>query len=331
MIKKVATALALTAVVVCVSLLGPEAGSDNPENLVYIVATNAGGGYDAYARMIGGHMEPYLEAEHIVIRNVPGAGHIVGANTLWRSKPDGLTIGTFNSGLIYGQLAGREVQRFDLAEFEWIGKAAAEARAVVVSNQCAVKNVADLLAAEMPVKFASAGIGSAADADIRLLAQALDLNIDPITGYGGTEGEMSMMRGEVCAILGSVSSLQGFVDSGYGSFILTIGESMDGVPNAMDFARTERAREIISLIEAVAELGRISAAPPATPRESVDVLRRAYKSTLEDPVFLADAERMGRPIDPAYGDDVRNRIIAALDQSPEIGAIITQSVGAEFR
>lgn len=331
MLKKLATALALTALTVFASLLAQDADSDNRENLTYIVATNAGGGYDAYARMIGGHMERYLEAEHVVVRNVPGAGHIVGANTLWRSEPDGLTIGTFNSGLIYGQLVDREVQRFDLAEFEWIGKAAAEPRAVVVSNRCAVKNVADLLASETPVKFASAGIGSAADADIRLLAEALNLNIDPITGYGGTEGEMSMMRGEVCAILGSVSSLQGFVDSGYGSFILTIGDSMDGVPNAMEFAQTERAKGIISLIDAVAELGRISAAPPGTPREGVDILRRAYKSSLEDPVFLAEAQRMGRPIDPAYGDDVKNLIMAALDQSPEIVAIIAQSFSSESR
>jgi len=107
-----------------------EPSSDGPyyqaKNVTYIVATNAGGGYDAYARLIGGYLQKHLSADNVIIRNVPGAGHIIGANTLWRSKTDGLTIGTFNAGLIYGQLLEQKVMQFDLRDFEWIGKAAGE-------------------------------------------------------------------------------------------------------------------------------------------------------------------------------------------------------------
>jgi hypothetical protein len=38
------------------------------------------------------------------VQNVPGAGHIVGADEVYVSRPDGLTIGTFNTGLIFAQL-----------------------------------------------------------------------------------------------------------------------------------------------------------------------------------------------------------------------------------
>ncbi len=77
--------LAVAAVIVSAPVL--EANSDyyQGKNVSYIVATNAGGGYDAYARLIGGYLEHYLNADHVIIRNVPGAGHIVGANTLARS------------------------------------------------------------------------------------------------------------------------------------------------------------------------------------------------------------------------------------------------------
>ena len=54
-----------------------------------------------------------------------GRGAHCGANTLYASKPDGLTIGTFNTGLIYDQLMQREGVLFDLKKFSWIGKAAA--------------------------------------------------------------------------------------------------------------------------------------------------------------------------------------------------------------
>ena len=300
------------------------------KNVSYIVATNAGGGYDAYARLIGGYLEKYLNADHVIIRNVPGAGHIVGANTLARSKPDGLTIGTFNAGLIYGQLLGKKVMRFDLREFGWIGKAAGEPRAIIVSTKCQIKTIEDIIAADEPVIFASAGIGSASYADTRLLSEALGLNTKIIPGYGGTEGEMAMMRGEICGQVASTSSVQGFVNAGYGSYILAIGGDIDGVPNAMEYANSDRAKRIVELISAMAQLGRITAAPPGTSDAQLNALRAAYKSALEDPALLAEADKKGRPIDPAFGDDVKQLVIAALDQTPETIRIIARALSAEM-
>lgn len=301
------------------------------KNVSYIVATNAGGGYDAYARLIGVYLERYLNADHVIIRNVPGAGHIVGANTLARSRPDGLTIGTFNAGLIYGQLQGKKAMRFDLRNFAWIGKAAGEPRAIIVSAKCPAQSMQDLLASEEAVIFAGAGIGSASYADTRLLSEALGLNIRIIPGYDGTEAEMAMMRGEICGQVASTSSVQGFVDAGYGSYILAIGGKIEGVPNAMDLAGSERARRIVRLVSDLAELGRITAAPPGTPEARLAELRAAYRSALEDPELLEEARRKGRPIEPAYGDDVKKLVVAALDQTPETIQIIKKALSTEIR
>ncbi|MEE8538336.1 MAG: tripartite tricarboxylate transporter substrate-binding protein [Woeseiaceae bacterium] len=322
--------LTVAAAIVSASLLAADSDYYQGKNVTYIVATNAGGGYDAYARLIGGYLEKYLNADHVLIRNVPGAGHIVGANTLARSKPDGLTIGTFNAGLIYGQLQGKKVMRFDLRDFGWIGKAAGEPRAIIVSAKCRIKTIEDMIATDEPVIFAGAGIGSASYADTRLLSEALGLNTKIIPGYGGTEGEMAMMRGEICAQVASTSSVQGFVDAGYGSYILAIGGDIDGVPNAMEYAKSDRAKQIVELVSALAQLGRITAAPPGTSEAQLTVLRTAYKSALEDPALLAEADKKGRPIDPAYGDDVKQLVVAALDQTPEIIQIINKSLSAEM-
>jgi len=298
------------------------------KNLTYIVATNAGGGYDAYARLIGAYLEQHLDAEHVVIRNVPGAGHLVGANTLARSKPDGLTIGTFNAGLIYVQLSGNRALHFDLRELAWIGKAAGEPRAIITSTQCRIGTMEDLIAAREPVVFAGAGIGSASYADTRLLSEALDLNVKIIPGYEGTEAEMAMMRGDICGQVASTSSVQGFVDAGYGRYILSIGGDIEGVPNASEYAADERARRIVRLIGAMAELGRISAAPPGTSEARLSELRRAYRAALEDPALLAEASGRRLPIDPAYDEEVGRLVIDALDQTPETIRIITAALNA---
>ena len=104
------------------------------KTISYIVATSPGGGYDTYGRLVARYMNKYLPGSKIIIRNLPGAGHVIGANTIYASRPDGLTIGTFNTGLIYLQLLHESGVRFDLAKMSWIGKAASDTRVLVLSK-----------------------------------------------------------------------------------------------------------------------------------------------------------------------------------------------------
>ena len=58
--------------------------------------------------MLTKYMEEELPGSTIVVRNVPGAGHILGCNEIYASEPDRLTIGTFNRALPLSQIAGLE-------------------------------------------------------------------------------------------------------------------------------------------------------------------------------------------------------------------------------
>src|SRR5680860_652054 len=91
-----------------------------------IVSTKPGGGYDTYGRMVAKFMEEQLPGSTIVVKNVPGAGHIIGCNEIYMSEPDGLTFGTFNRGLPLAQIAGLEGIEFDLSEMSWLGSPASE-------------------------------------------------------------------------------------------------------------------------------------------------------------------------------------------------------------
>ncbi|NIS61363.1 MAG: hypothetical protein GTO13_11905, partial [Proteobacteria bacterium] len=64
--------------------------------ITLIVSTRPGGGFDTYGRLLASTMKKYLPGSTIIVKNIPGAGHIVGVNQLYASKPDGLTFGIFS-------------------------------------------------------------------------------------------------------------------------------------------------------------------------------------------------------------------------------------------
>jgi hypothetical protein len=92
------------------------------KNVRFIVGFAAGGGYDAYTRMVARYLSRYvvlvtvsgmLILDNLGISLTPllttlGIGSLVAANYLYKqANPDGLTIGVFNNSLIVQARGGR--------------------------------------------------------------------------------------------------------------------------------------------------------------------------------------------------------------------------------
>jgi len=313
-------------------LATPAFAASNPadfykgKTVTYIVATTAGGGYDTYGRLVADFMQKYLPGSTFVVKNMPGAGHIIGANAIDASKPDGLTIGTFNTGLIYGQMIGQEGVRFDLTRMSWIGKAASEPRVFLISTKSPIKSFDDLRKSKEPVNFAAAGVGSASYVETKMLANALKLPIKVIAGYSGTDDMMAMRRAEIFGTIGSRSSFEEFVKNGYGRFIAQIGGKNKDVPQLSSLVTSPEGKALVALIQSQGEISRLTAGPPNIPKERLEALRSAYQRAMEDKELQARFAKLGLPLDPAYGDDVLKQVKAALDQSPETIALLAKTL-----
>jgi tripartite-type tricarboxylate transporter receptor subunit TctC len=293
------------------------------KTITYIVATGPGGGYDTYGRLLVRYMPKYLPGTRFVVRNIPGAGQIVGTNTIYIARPDGLTFGTFNTGLIYSQLLKLDGVRFDLSKMSWIGKMAEEGRSLVISKISGMDDLGDLrqASARGPIKLASAGIGSASYIETRILADVLGLNIHIVTGFFGGDTELSMLRGEVAGVLGAASSHDDFVRRGEGKFVVSVAgarSQIPGVPQARTFVTDPGDLRLLSLVETLAELGRLTAGPPNIPPARLAALRDAFQKAVDDPQLLADAKRILIPIDNGRGEEVAAKVNQALVQPPEI-------------
>jgi tripartite-type tricarboxylate transporter receptor subunit TctC len=296
--------------------------------MTYIVATEAGGGYDTYGRLVAKYLGRHLGLSKIIVKNIPGDGHIAGANALYAARPDGLTIGTFNTGLVYAQLLGLEQVKFDLGKMSWIGKASDEPRLLVVSTKTGYRSIDDIRNAGRPLVVASAGFGSSSYNDMRLLAKVFHLDVRFIFGLATRDAQLAMKRGEVDAQFGSASSHRPFLVQKYGRALLRVGSGpgvADSIPDAAALASTDESKAAIALVRSQATLLRMTAGPPGIPGDRLLALREAYTAALRDPALLAEARKLDIPIVPMDGSSLAVRVREALAQPPAIVAMIAEA------
>lgn len=302
--------------------------------ITFIVSTSPGGGYDAYARLVQPFLQKYLPGSTVIVKNVPGAGQVIGTNELYMAKPDGLTVGIINKGLITGQLAGLEGIKFDLAKMTWLANAAKEPRVVVVKKDSPYKNIEDLKNAKKEIKFGSVGVGTSSHNDTVLLAAILGMKqLKAVPGYpGSSDIDLAIIRGELDGRIGSYDSVRNMIENGEVRPLLVVGsekiQELPDIPLIRDVAPPEN-KALIDLMIAQAELSRPIAAPPGLPEDRTKVLREAFAKAFADPDLLAKAKELKLPIEYMSGEETEKIVKQALNQPPEVVKFIKENIKIE--
>jgi tripartite-type tricarboxylate transporter receptor subunit TctC len=295
-----------------------------------IVATAAGGGYDLYTRTMARHLRKYIPGEPtIVVENMPGAGHLIGANYSYKlAKPDGLTMGHFIGSLFLQQLLGKPGVEFDALKFNFVGVPAQDNYMIGLSRAAGVSTMEQWLASKTIIKIGGVGAGSATDDIPKILAATINLPVQVVAGYKGTsEVRLAFNSGEVQGICNAWESFKSTwrkeLDAGEVTLVLqAIPERHPEVPNvplAIDYAKTDEAKKMIrSVVHTIAPTVRPYVLPPGTPKDRVEVLRRAFMSTMKDPEFLAEAQKAKLDINPLDGATLESNVKDVFNLDPAL-------------
>jgi tripartite-type tricarboxylate transporter receptor subunit TctC len=60
--------------------------------------------------------------------------------------------------------------------------------------------------------------------------------------------------------------------------------------------------------------------PPATPKDKVEILRKAFVDTMKDPEFLADTKKSRLGIDPLTGEEHEKTVNSLFKLAPSVVA-----------
>lgn len=305
------------------------------KTLRMIVGTSAGGGFDTYTRTIARHFGRHVPGQPaIVVENMPGAGHLIGANHMYKvAKPDGFTIGHFHGGWFLYQLFKRPGIEFDAPQYEFIGSPIRESRACAFTKASGITSVERWLASKTPVKIG--GIGGGAPDDIaRMLAATTALPIQLVAGYKGTaEIRLAAEAGELaggCWTWDSIrSTWSKAIQSGDAVVVLQAvakpHPELPNVPLATSLAKNDEARQLIQAgIQDPANYYRPYVAPPRTPKHLVETLRRAFDATMKDPDFLADAQKAKLDVEPITGKEMAAMVANLFKLSPAMASKLNE-------
>jgi tripartite-type tricarboxylate transporter receptor subunit TctC len=285
-----------------------------------VVATAAGGGYDLYTQTIARHLRKYIPGEPtIVVENMPGAGHLIGANYVYKvAKPDGLTIGHFIGSLFLQQLLGKPGVEFDALKFNYIGVPAQDNYMIGLSKTTGITSMEQWMASKRIVKIGGIGAGSATDDIPKVLAATIGLPLQVVAGYKGTsEVRLAFNSGEIEGICNAWESFKSTwrkeLDDNEVTLILQAipmrHREVPNVPLAIDYAKTDEAKRMIrSVIHTIAPTVRPYVLPPGTPKDRVETLRGAFMSTMKDQEFLADAAKAKLDINPLDGATLETNV-----------------------
>ncbi len=82
------------------------------------------------------------------------------------------------------------------------------------------------------------------------------------------------------------------------------------------FAHMPEDAGALTVLLAPSEAGRSFAAPPGTPPERLDTLRRAFDSSMKDPDFIGLTTQANLEVNPLRGEDVDSYIRKIYSASP---------------
>lgn len=290
------------------------------KNIRIIVGAAAGGGYDTYSRTIARHMGKHVPGNPaFVVDNMPGAGFLISANHMYRiAKPDGLTIGHFIGGLFLQQLLGKPGVEFEALKFEFVGVPTQDNYVLGISKSLGITSIDQWLKSKTVVKLGGVGVGSATDDIPKVLKEAIGLPVQVVSGYTGTATvKLAFNSGEVQGVCNAWESFRATWRNEIvnGQVVIVLQHipkphpELPNVPVDINYAKTEDGRKMIrAVVHTTGPTARPYVLPPGTPKDRVEILRKAFMDTMKDPEFLAEAGKANLNINALDGATLERNV-----------------------
>lgn len=272
------------------TLMGGSVWAQSGNTLRFIVPFPAGGTADILPRIVAEKIRAHY-AGGVVVDNRPGAGGNIGAERVFRSEPDGLTVLASPPGPIavnhhlYSKLS------FDPTQWVPVTVLATAPNILGVSNKLPVKNLQELIAYLKAnpgkVSVASQGNGSTSHLTAALFMQLTGTEMIHIPYRGTAPALVDLIAGNVDLFFDNISSSAPHHNSNSIRIFAVAGEKRSKIlPDIPTFAE-----QGLPNMQAVTFFSVV--APPGTPAAAAARLQSQIAEALSSPEVRQRFEEQG--------------------------------------
>jgi len=279
-----------------------------------IVSNAPGGGFDIYARTIARHMYRHIPGHPvIVVKNMPGAG--------------GLTIGGIMPGTVMAPLLDDKPDTsFDPSKVLYLGTANSGTYVCITLNHSKIKTFDEALSQK--AVMGGVASGNSINDIANLLKRTTGAQFNLISGYKGTlEVTLAIERRELDGTCGwnwssAKSQKPDWVRDNKLNYLAQISLQPNaeltqlGAPEIWRYIKDADDRKVAELVVSQQSFERPYFVAHGTPPELGSILRTAFDATMNDPQFLADAQKTGVDVSPLPGARVQT-LVEKLYSTPK--------------
>lgn len=291
---------------------------------VTVVIGANGGSLETATRIVSRHLGKYLPGNPtVIVQNMPGAAHLVATNHVFNVvKPDGLTLLAVNPAVGIAQLSKVAAVRFDLRKFQWLGSSGADGVAMSIRPDLPYNTWDEFMKSGKELVVGTTGPGSNAHDFPLLLKEFAGANLKLVSGYpANADVLLALQRKEVDAWAAFSTTIKIQADRGVVRPLVRGRVAIPGfekLPVDENLSKDPVGKAIMGIRAVPLTVGRVFAAPPATPAERVAELRDAFSKTIHDKDFVADAKKAKITVSYIAPKEVAETFVALLDQKPEV-------------
>jgi tripartite-type tricarboxylate transporter receptor subunit TctC len=270
----------------------------------FIVPFGAGGGTDGMVRAIAARLEKVIGVP-VAVKNERGSGGRKGSIKLYKTKPDGYTIGLAHfATLIYDETLGKKKNPIDYRKFAAILKVDQALFFISVNKKSPFKSIDDFEKAGRPIKFGATGVGSPSYLFPKATQNAVGFQASFVTGQKNlVAASLAVARGDMDAAVGTYTHIRGLLEDLRPIVYISEKRShkLPDVPTIKEAGYGDLAALAVPWI---------IVAPPGTPEDRLGVIRTALRKVVESKEFIDWATDAGY----TPGSDGPDEIWKSLDE-----------------
>ncbi len=281
---------------------------DRPVRIV--VGFPPGGSSDTVARVVAQQLSPLL-GQPVVVENKPGAGGVIGSDTVAKAAPDGHTLLLATAGHSTAAAMMQKLPFDAVQDFAWITTVTTYPFAIATSADSQIKSLSDLIekakASPGKVTYSSAGVGTSHHLLGEWLSSQAGIEMNHIPFKGGTSPLTEVLAGRVDVMIETMTLVLPHIKSGkLRGLAVTSPEPKDYLPDVPPAVKTVPGLVFQSWLGI--------AAPAGTPAAIVDSLNKHLRKVLAEPEVQKRLAALGGGAAPVSPGEMREQVQSEIER-----------------